>query len=202
MTDKVEPFENGLMPTYNELKDIILRQEWCSGFEIWDGQPIQYDTTQFRKHPLLYNACWTEIFTSLCFGAVEPIKGSWLNWGFNKKEGRLVINRRYKNPLSPQIQDTYQQIFQKYKEVIFLGSEHDYQLFPLKGECKLVVPLSIKDWLSYISSSSYFIGNQSAPLAMASALNAKRLGELLPRQHPDWVHYFNENKYHDIAVIQ
>lgn len=202
MTDKVEPFENGLVNTYNELKDIILKQEWCSGFEIWDGQPIAYDTTKFREHPLLYRACWTEILTSLCFGNAEPIQGGWIKWGFKKYEKRLVINRRYKNPLPPHIQANYESIFGQYSEVIFLGSEHDYNLFPLKNMCKLVVPLTIKDWLSYISQSAYFIGNQSAPLAMASALGAKRLGELLPRQYPDWIHYANEGKYGDIALVQ
>lgn len=195
MSDHVEKFENGLVPTFNELHDIIISQVWCSDFTIWGGENIEIDTTQFRKSQLLYRACWTEIMCQTFFTGDSPILGSWINVEAETKD-RLVINRRYKNEASTNIISFYEQHIDSATETIFLGSERDYELFPLRDKCTLVIPENIHQWLTTIASSTLFIGNQSSPLAMASALDVRRIAELLPPNYPDGSHYKSEGKYY------
>lgn len=204
ITDKIEAFERGLEATYQELQEVLSAQSWCKEFSIWRGESIKYDTTKFRTHRLINKGCWSEMMTEVAFGNVAPLRGGWITWEVPKKYPyRIVINRRPKNPLPAQVARKYRALFRRYEEVVFLGSEEDYAQFPLRAFCRLVVPQTIGEWLTHIAESGYFIGNQSAPLAMASALDVKRLGELLPptEEQTYWRHYFDETKYGQIDVI-
>ena len=203
ITEVVEPFENGVHNTYKELKPIIRQQHGNNGFFIWEGQPIEYNTTKFRESPLLYRKCWTEIMATTFFPNEEPVSGAWMKYNEVRNwDTTLVINRRYKNPMSQHIKSAYLHQIQQHENVIFLGSKHDYDLFPLKDYCKLVVPFDMSDWFTHIAKCKTFFGNQSAPLAIASALNTPRIAELLPLPHPDWAHYHGEEKYGEIICIQ
>ena len=203
ITETIEPFENGVHNTRAELRPIIRQQRGNDGFEIWEGQPIEYNTTLFRNSPLLYRRCWTEIMCNLFFPNEEPISGGWMTYNEVRNwDSTLVINRRYKNPMSDHIRDSYLLQIQQHEKVIFLGSQNDYDVFPLKEYCHLVIPANMEDWFTYIAKCSKFMGNQSAPLAIASSLNTPRIAELLPTQYPDWVHYWGEEKYGDIYFVQ
>jgi hypothetical protein len=203
ITEVVEPFENGVHNTRKELRPIIRQQKGNEGFEIWEGQPIEYNTTLFRTSPHLYRRCWTEIMSLTFFPNDEPVSGAWMTYNEVRNwNDTLVINRRYKNPMSDHIRDSYLMQIQQHEKTIFLGSQHDYDLFPLKDMCQLVVPQTMEDWFTYIAKCNRFMGNQSAPLAIASALNTPRIAELLPTQYPDWVHYWGEDKYGDIYLVQ
>lgn len=203
ITDVVEPFENGLNNTRKELRPIIRQQKGNDGFEIWDGQPIEYNTTLFRTSPHLYRRCWTEIFSLTFFPNDEPVGQGWMTYNeIRNWENTLVINRRYKNPMSELIINSYMAQIQQHEKVIFLGSQNDFDVFPLKQYCELVIPQILDDWFTYLSKCKTFMGNQSAPLAIASALNTPRIAELLPTNFPDWVHYWGEEKYGDIYLVQ
>jgi len=203
ITDTAEYFENGIENTYRELKPIIQQQKGNDGFEIWQGQPIEYNTTLFRKSPYLYKRCWTEIMCGTFFPNEEPTTGAWMvynevrNW-----DTTLVINRRFKSAVHKKLHQAYLSVIQQHQEVIFLGSELEYDSFPLKHLCRLVVPQDIQDWFIYIAKTKTFMGNQSAPLAIASALNTPRIAELLPKKIADWKHYWGENKYGEVKFVQ
>lgn len=195
MSDEVEKFEYGLIPTYNELYDIISKQPYCYQFNLWGGEEIQYDTTKFRQSNLLYRACWTEIMCQTFFRGEDPTLKAWIHLDTVPNE-RTLICRRYKNEMTPDVIKFYDRITSEENEVMFLGSMHDYNLFPFKHRVPHIIPETIEDWLNEISKSKLFIGNQSSPLAMASALNVKRVAELLPPQYPDGMHYKNEGQYY------
>ena len=86
-------------------------------------------------------------------------------------------------------------IIPHYPKRVFVGSRRDFDLFPLNSEFELFEPQSIADWLVTINNADLFIGNQSAPLAMASAMDTRRIAELLPINFPDGIHYRDESKY-------
>lgn len=194
MTDAVEPFENGLENTFNELY-VPIMQDWCERFAIWNGEPIDIDTTQFRKSPYLYNACWSEIMVKTFFPNESYVGGAWINYEMQPQKGLLVVNRRYKNEFTPLIRQRYMAIMPHYPKRIFVGSRRDFDLFPLNTDFELYEPNKIADWLMTIANADLFIGNQSAPLAMASAMNTRRIAELLPINFPDGIHYRDESKY-------
>ena len=194
ITDSVEPFENGLKGTYGELRDSIIMQEWCKDFKIWMGEPIEVNTTLFRRSPLLYRTCWKEIFNETF--STPILMGGWLEYHSPKKlENTLVISRRYKTPMMQQTKANYELYMEQYEDIVFLGGEHDYNMFDLKERCRLVTPYSIDDWLINIKTSTLFMGNQSSPLAMASALDVPRVAELFGRNISDYIHYVGEEKY-------
>lgn len=194
MTDAVEPFENGLENTYNELY-VPMMEDWCERFSIWKGEPIDIDTTQFRKSPYLYNACWSEIMVKTFFPNESYVSGAWINYAMQPQKGLLVVNRRYKNEFTPMVRQRYMAIIPHYPKRVFVGSRRDFDLFPLNGEFELFEPQLMSDWLVTINNADLFIGNQSAPLAMASAMNTRRIAELLPINFPDGIHYRDESKY-------
>ena len=194
MTDAVEPFENGLENTFNELY-VPIMEDWCERFAIWNGEPIDIDTTQFRKSPYLYNACWSEIMVKTFFPNESYVGGAWINYAMQPQKGLLVVNRRYKNEFTPIIRQRYMAIIPHYPKRVFVGSRRDFDLFPLNGEFELFEPQTIADWLVTINNADLFIGNQSAPLAMASAMDTRRIAELLPINFPDGIHYRDESKY-------
>ena len=194
MTDSVEPFENGLQNTYLELYEFIKMQSFCEDFKIWGGEPIEANTTLFRRSNLLYKNCWREIFNETFNTSI--LTGAWLDYHNPKiKQNTLVVARRYKIPMTDNAKNIYLKYIEQFEKVIFLGSKHDYDLFDLKHYCKLVTPLTIDDWLINIKTSGYFIGNQSSPLAMALALDVNVLAELFPRTIIDYIHYVGEEKY-------
>jgi hypothetical protein len=133
----------------------------------------------------------------------EPTKGAWMVYNeVRNRDTTLVINRRFKTPVHEELYQAYLSVIQQHQEVIFLGSELEYDFFPLKHLCRLVVPQDIQNWFFYIAKAKVFMGNQSAPLAIASALNTPRIAELLPRKYADWVHYWGEDKYGEINFVQ
>lgn len=197
MTDDVEKFEYGLIPTYNELYDIVTKQEYCYQFNLYNGEHIDYDTTKFRKSPYLYRACWTEILCQCFFDGDSPKLGAWIDMDATPDE-RIIISRRFKNEMTPSVMKYYDSLTSRAEsEIAFLGSLNDYNLFPFKDRMGHIIPESIDDWFTVISRCKMFVGNQSAPLAMASALNVVRIAELLPPQYPDGMHYKNESKYYE-----
>lgn len=197
MTDEVEKFEYGLIPTYNELYDIIKKQPYCYQFNLWGGEPIDYDTTLFRQSSLLYRACWTEIMCQTFFSGETPTLKPWLYMDVGSFDKRTIISRRFKNEMTPDVIKFYDKITSDTEnEVVFLGSPYDYNQFPFHHRIPQIIPETLDDWLMTIARCELFIGNQSSPLAMASALNVKRIAELLPTTYPDGMHYKNEGQYY------
>jgi len=199
MTDDIEKFEYGLIPTYNELYYLISIQEYCYQFNLYNQEPIDYDTTKFRSSLLLYNSTWTEIFMKLFFEGETHTSGAWITPHMNYEIRRdiTIVSRRYKNEMTPDVIRLYDEITSNAdKDVIFLGSLYDYNLFPFKDRVEHVIPNDLNDWFEQLTNCTLFVGNQSAPLAMTSALDLPRIAELLPPQYPDGAHYKNENKYY------
>jgi hypothetical protein len=193
MTDKVEYFENGLYSTYQELHKVLLSQKWLGNFSIYQGENIDYDTTTFRQSPLLYNSCWSDIMLNTFFPNEEYCGGGWIKLDVGVEEDLIVVNRRFKNDMPTDVLNAYTEITNQFSKRFFLGSMDDYERFPLKKNFIHIIPKSILEWFNYISRSEVFIGNQSSPLAMASALDVPRFAELLPTI--DKAHYIGEEKY-------
>lgn len=82
------------------------------------------------------------------------------------------------------------------EEIIFLTcSQKEYDSFPFKSEnIKLKLVTTISEMAVCINSCKFFIGNQSAPFALASAFDVNRFVEL--DKEPARF-YMDENKYSD-----
>ncbi len=204
VTDSVEPFERGLQKTVQDLVPILSQQPFFYDVREWKGEPIQFNTTYFRKSHLLYREGWTDIMHNLFFSNHKPILGPWVEIMNSMPDTGLVISRVHKAPeVMPQgLIEWYRQKIISFSGAIFIGSENDYQRFPLKDMCYFAPNDNLERTSRIISAAKLFIGNQSSPLAMAWSLGVPRAVELLPEPHPDFIHYEAEKKYYNFESIR
>lgn len=193
-----EPFERGAENTFKELVPIVLSQEYAVGFSLdYDNtEPADINLSDFRKSQYLYKSCWSDIVIKTFFGPNEQINPTaWIRIPKKDESRYMVVCRVNKLPLLPHIKLEYEQWFSMHDDIRFLGSQSDYDAFPMKHRCKFVANESLEQMFQVISDSSMFIGNQSSPLAIASSLNVYRVAELHPPAYPDGIHYGAEKKY-------
>jgi hypothetical protein len=202
ITDEIEPFERGMDPTMSELVPILSQQPFFYDLRKWQGEPIQWNTTLFRKSPLLYRTGWTNIMHNLYFHGRRVIPGAWIETMPDDEEHGLVISRIPKTPMKEQLAQWYFEKIKHFNGAVFLGNDREYQEFPLKDYCHHMPSSTIEKNSRIISSSRLFIGNQSSPLALAWALGVNRSVELLPDPHPDYIHYEAEKEYYNFESIK
>lgn len=70
-----------------------------------------------------------------------------------------------------------------------------YNNFAHKDKCEVYQPKNLLEFCTIINSGKRFLGNQSSPLAIATALNVPRTGELL--YNATQLHYLNDHLYYD-----
>lgn len=201
VTDEVEVFERGIDATIAELVPLLSQQPFFYDIRKWQGEPIQYNTTIFRKSPLLYRTGWTNIMHNLYFSRRSPLIGPWLETMPTGEDMGLVISRIPKTEMTETIGQWYYDLIQIFSSAKFLGSESEYNAFPLRSICEFVQSSTIEKNSRIIASSKLFIGNQSSPLALAWALGVNRAAELLPDPHPDFIHYEAEKEYYNFESI-
>ena len=92
------------------------------------------------------------------------------------------------------LRDIYLQYIKQYKNVGFIFyDKQQYDEFPLKDEVIPIEAKNLEHMIDIIGSCDKFIGNQSAPLAIAHSLNVKRVVETnIPTA---WRYVVNEYKF-------
>lgn len=187
-------FEHGFQKTFDELTPVIMQQEYVESFQIWNGQDIDYFTPLFRDQEHLFKKCWKEMLCSVFFKDEKPFDNGWMTFSeSNKFENTIVINRKNREGFPPAIKNLYESEMKNFSKRIFIGSQNQFKDFELNSFCEHCQLDSLSDWFSTISKSSFFLGNQSGPAAIASALDVPRSIELI--SFLDGIHYFNEILY-------
>jgi hypothetical protein len=208
--DEISPasdFSKPLDQAVRDLKSLLDAQEYIGKVEYYSGQNLEefdYYPSRYRNSPLLFKSCWTNIHNDL-FGLEENYDyGSWINVEPDYGLGRKVLINRSKKTNSHGYPDRCTNIIDwnyliENNECIFIAFDPDqYRVFLDEISPSLIQKLefalydSVLDFCRAISGCKFFIGNQSAPLAIAQALNVPRLGEL---SNGDSVHYVGEEKF-------
>jgi len=178
-------FTTGIQNTYNELFPIMKDQDFVEGFEIHKGQKVDYEVFRFRADPGLFRDSWPEIYFRMT-GKPRVKDFSWMTCK-NPVANDVVINRTVRQ-MSESTLDMYKNLV-KESDVFVCSDIEQYKAFPLKT--RLFHCITLYEMFQNIAGAGLFIGNQSAPLAMASALGVQRWAEL--RQSPDAPHYSQED---------
>ena len=198
-------FSNGLNQTYLELKDVIESQEWINSFGLYQYQHIETNLNLFRNSNLLYRTHWLGIyFNSFLPNEKIPTEYSWIDIPkLDKYKESLVINRspnRYGPNIQPDTLEKIKSMLPDYDSRFFICyNTAQYEAFELKNEFECIIVNDLFTFFQIIGSCKLFIGNQSAPFAMASAMNAPRVLEIIrPEYHGtlDGVHYLEDSKYY------
>lgn len=211
-------WEHGIHNTLSELKPILETQSYVNRLSIlknYDLHPVQTaqqskpilvydlelsmngftDLGAYIRSPLLYKACWTEIY-SKTFNFDISDEYAWISYPKINPElvGKIIVHRRY-NPARLNAAFPYEELIESYEDrMIFVGSsESDYNNFPHKGKMPFYKVTTLDDWFSAVNSCETMISNLTAPTVIAHAMDKKRIIEL--PNSADAVHCIGEEKY-------
>jgi hypothetical protein len=195
LSEQGDKFSTSLLQTYRELLPVMQGQPFIEKFLLHEGQPYDVGLHTFNTSPLLFNRAWSEIYFRKFLPTTEiPRNFQWLKplW---PKTGSIIVNRSPR-PWSKYTESRWLDLLTANPTAQFLCCDiKQYEQFPLKH---LIAPLlvsSIGDMFKAIDEATLFIGNQSSPLAYASAIQLPRVAEL--RKNPDAPHYEWETLYSD-----
>ncbi len=208
--DEIRESGNFSKPTeeaVEDLESLLYSQDYIHQVEAYSGQDLNsfdYCPGKYDESPLLWKSCWTSIHNNFFNFSGEYDYSPWLKVDPDlRMEGKVVIHRsRKSNPWGYPDRCTdiidWDYLIQN-NECVFIGFESwQYDSFVQEispesvSKLEFIAYESILDFCRAIAGAKIFIGNQSAPLAIAQALDVPRLGEL---SNGDSVHYVGEEKY-------
>lgn len=207
ITDKVGTFGGdawnlGIDRAYEDLRGLMM-QPYIKKFEVlpdnFNGPYINLNNWRQGVYDDClrdgyYSRSWSE-FLSTEYKFIIPENYSWLSTTIDDDLTDTVVIHRSLHRHNPNffwkgILDTYKAAE---KDIVFLTcSQQEWDEFPFKDGVKLKLVETISDMAICINSCRLFIGNQSAPFALASALDVSRIVELDNEPGP---FYMNETKY-------
>jgi hypothetical protein len=203
LQDSGDVWTYGINTAYADLKPLMARQSYVERFEIAPtdlNQPLinlnDWRSTVSKVHAETgtYSQCWSEVLSNVYeFPIAKPY--SWMDADLNiQAKDKICVHRsvRHHNGSFP-----WHSILKKINhDVIFVTSKHEeWESFPCKySNLTPHFVSTIDEMASTINSCKLFIGNQSAPFAIASALDVPRLVEL--DSDPSRF-YMDEVKYSD-----
>lgn len=191
----------GLDKTYNDVRQLIESQHYINKFDImpntFNEQFINLNTWRQNLCPVnpkygTYDKCWSEVLSKE-YNFVIPQDHKWVNIieenDYTKNKILIHRSKHRHNNYFP-----WQDILSNIKdEALFITTDkNEWNMFPYKTKVKLHLLNNITEMANAINSCKLFIGNQSAPLSLASSLDVPRLIEL---DFDPAGFYINEEKY-------
>lgn len=179
LTEHGDTFTEGLERTFNDLRRVLLGQPFVESFEIYEGEPVTNQLWSFRQQPNLESKCWTDIYFRWFIGFVKPQKNfTWLSSPADPLGDCLLVYRGY--PLEASTHK-YREIINAYPrdKVFFITSrEKHWRSSGLEDCTQLLLRPTLEGMFSAIAGCKEYLGDQSAPTAIACALGVKRTVEV------------------------
>ena len=194
-------FAFGLERAYNDLLKLVICQDYVDAFMILDHPPhnaIDLDD-RWRGYAYAhcpagkYTYCWSEIMSKE-FDFKIPENNKWINaTGENKEvKNKILINYGGSNPEFNKKLDKL--IVENPEDVLFITCNPlEYECSTYKDKIGVQFFRTISDMADALASCKYYIGYQSAPFALACALDIPRLVVLRDETHAGF--YTGETKY-------
>lgn len=167
----------GVKQAYMDLYSLVRNQHFVNSFNIlgdnWSGEFINLNN--FRNGLIPPFNTWTKLLSST-FNYGIPKDYKWLNVDA-EKQNKVVIHSSTRRQNPNFSWHSLYQIDSKTDIVFVTFSEEEYRYFCAPGfpGTKVKFVKSFLEMAQEIASAKYFIGNQSAPFALASALDVPRL---------------------------
>jgi hypothetical protein len=206
----------GIRPTYDALYPILKNQAYINDFQILTDyylDPIQtptqnspirvhneklnnegYIVDDYLNSKLLYKNCWSDIYSDM-YKTPPIIDNIWLEFDKidSKFKNSVIIHRKFSTERFNN-EFPYDQIINNYDSVFFVSTnKNDYDQFPLKQNIEFIQVENLEQWFTIINSCSMYVGNLTAPVVIAQALNKLRIIELPFNE--DAMHWMGEEKY-------
>jgi len=183
------------------LEPLLASQDYIVGVEEHKEQDIHWNAGEFRQHhQLTRSLAWAHWQHYQGQKSLPPIKPQfsqpWIT-GIQpdaRSRGRIVIAR------SPRYHNSYfrwKQIVEHYNDrLLFVGLPEEHRRFVEQfGKVEYAPTKDLLEVAQLIAGSELFIGNQSAPMAVAEGMKHRRVYEMCPYQ-PDVVVALDEKVIH------
>lgn len=198
ITDNRSLHSDGFMlpigETCDELWPILKEQDYMRTV-----QPMPFDILGFGENQTgdhinlsmwrryVYSDSWTPLLSKTFNVPIVP--GAWIMLPKISEWSERVV---FHCSVYPARRGHWNIPIDKYNDdrAVFVGTPEEYRLFGY--EMEFYQPRDLKEHFDIINSCKCFIGNQSAPLAMAHALDVPRLAIL---NKADEIAYRGEEKY-------
>lgn len=163
-------FKNGLHRTYDDLYELVTRQEYIEDFKIYNNEKYDINLSEWRYYPRKDNLC--NIFKTIY--NIEWGKHKWLN-NINKLDewrDKIIINTvNYRFP--------DKEFFEPLKEIdltnyVYVSIfKEEYEDFTIKTNLNInyFCPNSLLELCIILNSCKKVIGSLSAILSIASGLH-------------------------------
>jgi hypothetical protein len=170
---------------FDRMKPLIEAQPYIESFQVWEGQPVDYDIDLTRDSKwipmpagLIHHWAWALFPEMSC-----DLSKQWLHrQDFKPRwvEDKIIVNRteRYTNPYI-----TYFFLKEHQDKIVFAGTEHEHKLFCEQWKLNIDL-LNTTDFLAisqYVRSCKFFMGGQSFLWHLADAQKVPRILELTPQ---------------------
>lgn len=163
------------------MSPLFKAQEYIADCKIWENEPIHINLGMIRETNVgMPNLCLSRWYFQ-CFPDLAcDLSEVWLNVPNTDKDfakGKIIVTRteRYLNP------NINYKFLKKYeKDVIFSGTELEYQIFKLRYDLN-IPKLVVKDFLELaqaIKQSKFHVSNQTMAFQISQGLKHPRIVEL------------------------
>lgn len=190
---------HGIEKAYSDSYQLITNQPYINTFSILPenfSEPFinlnlwRIAAAKTHAETGTYNKCWSELLSEQ-FNFKIPVEYQWITTDINEKaKGKMVIHRskHRHNGEFPWAKIT------ENNDCLFLTTnKSEWDLFAFKNaNVKLLLVETISELAQMICGCGLFIGNQSAPFSIASALDVPRIVEL---DYDPAKFYMDEVKY-------
>jgi hypothetical protein len=173
----VPTFSNGLQGTYDDIYNLIIKQEYILDFKIWNNYYYDINLSKWYNSPLLYHTSWCNIFKSEY--DVEWGKEKWIQTKQLDIYKELIVITPFARDITVNLIELLSKLDTS-KMVFACFTQEQYKNFVKKFGLELPVILckNIEDMAIVINSCALYIGCMSSPLALAQATHANTVALL------------------------
>ena len=188
-------FRFGLERAFQDTYEFVKNQVYIEDYKIWNNESYDIDLNVWRDSPLLYKANWQKIFQDKY--SVNWGKHKWIDVPINPIfSNSILVNVPCYREFSENI--NYKKLFEIYGDnLLFISFDQaDYHRFIIHYQITIpcYTPSTLYDMVVSIASCKLFIGELSAPLAIAFSLHKNSIIPL-PSSMPDWIHNAEFDKF-------
>lgn len=165
---------------YEAMAALLLEQPYILGVSEHKGQKVTHDFTGFRKFYVRKPGTNLATIQAHYLNASLAIdtRTPWLKVHNPIQHGRAVFARSLRYHNKDWTSYIWPQALDRYPDAIFIGLEEDHEAFERAfGRVQFERTLDLYHCARLIAGSSIFIGNQSAPYAVAEGLKVNSIQE-------------------------
>jgi ADP-heptose:LPS heptosyltransferase len=204
-------FAMGINKAYEDLKEIVLSQDYVADFRIYRGESVSVNLSLWRSSPLLYRTSFDMIFKhtyGINFGSEPWLK---ISSDGNYKDSVLFFHSTIRYNKDINFENFFKNIGVKVTFVTMFPKEYE----EFCNRHRILIPVlyceSLQKFASVISNCKLLITNMTLSLVLALATKQKTV-VILPHSI-DWYHivgleekypldwYFNKN-FHTVNLLK